>query len=302
MCIEEVSTPLAGKRVVLGVEAAGHEFAKNKRHLRILAGHARTAFVPARASASAPVGRTDRIQSFAPYRHIQFETFPHMKILAPLIVSISLVGAACTPVGSMVADETTMAQRHETGPASEELLAARRADYQEVFDQAQRQGFISGAVRGALLGALIDSERGAVIGAAFGAILGSGYAAISAEHLLQEREEFLNRQQIIENILDASRGATARSMDDADLVSRAVTEQTRIAAAPDAEEQLRLGESIATVRRAAEMRAVLIEELLQEAELTPEEQAEVREQITLQRQALSVIRAQQQAWETRTNG
>ena len=50
------------------------------------------------------------------------------------------------------------------------------------------------------------------------------------------------------------------------------------------------------------MRAVLIEELLQEAELTPEEQAEVREQITLQRQALSVIRAQQQAWETRTNG
>ena len=73
-------------------------------------------------------------------------------------------------------------------------------------------------------------------------------------------------------------------------------------AAPDAEEQLRLGEPIATVRRAAEMRAVLIEELLQEAELTPEEQAEVREQITLQRQALSVIRAQQQAWETRTNG
>ena len=157
-------------------------------------------------------------------------------------------------------------------------------------------------MRGALLGALIDSERGAVIGAAFGAILGSGYAAISAEHLLQEREKFLNRQQIIENILDASRGATARSMDDADLVSRAVTEQTRIAAAPDAEEQLRLGESIATVRRAAEMRAVLIEELLQEAQLTPEEQAEVREQITLQRQALSVIRAQQQAWETRTNG
>ena len=119
---------------------------------------------------------------------------------------------------------------------------------------------------------------------------------------MQEREEFLNRQQIIENILDASRGATARSMDDADLVSRAVTEQTRIAAAPDAEEQLRLGESIATVRRAAEMRAVLIEELLQEAELTPEEQAEVREQITLQRQALSVIRAQQHAWETQTNG
>ena len=115
---------MAGKRVVLGVEAAGHEFEKNKRHLRILAGHARTAFVPARASASDPVGCADRIQSFAPYRHIQFETFPHMKILAPLIVSISLVGAACTPVGSMVADETTIAQRHETGPASEELLAA----------------------------------------------------------------------------------------------------------------------------------------------------------------------------------
>ncbi|WP_439139925.1 hypothetical protein [Roseicyclus sp.] len=225
-----------------------------------------------------------------------------MKTFAPLIVSLSLVGAACTPVGSMMTEEATITQRHEMGPANDELLAARQADYQRVFDQAQRQGFISGALRGALLGALIDSERGAVIGAAFGAILGSGYAAISAEHLLQEREEFLNRQQIIENILDASRGATERSMDDAHLVSRAVSEQTRIAAPADAEEQMRLGESIATVRRAAEMRAVLIEELLQEAQLTPEEQAEVREQITLQRQALNVIRAQQQAWETQTNG
>ena len=65
MCIEEVSTPLAGKRVVLGVEAAGHEFEKNKRHLRILAGHARTAFAPARAIASDPFGCADRIQSFA---------------------------------------------------------------------------------------------------------------------------------------------------------------------------------------------------------------------------------------------
>lgn len=225
-----------------------------------------------------------------------------MKTLAPLIVSISLFGAACAPLGTMMGDGDTVTKRHEVATASTELLVARQADYQAVFDQAQRQGFISGALRGALLGALIDSERGAVIGAAFGAILGSGYAAISAEHLLQEREEFLNRQQIIENILDASRGATARSKDDADLVSRAVTEQNHIAAARDADDAMRIGESIATVRRAAEMRAVLIEELLQEAQLTPDEQADVREQIILQRQALSVIRAQQQAWETRNDG
>lgn len=237
-----------------------------------------------------------------PFHHFHNETFRPMKTIAPLLVCVSLVSAACTPAGEPMGEDTAMAQNAAPAQASDDLLAAREADYQAVFEQAQRQGFIAGGLRGAMLGALIDSERGAVIGAAFGAILGSGYAAISAEHLLQEREEFLNRQKIIENILDASRSATARSIDDADLVSRAVSEQTRIGAGMADTDDDRIGNAIATVRRAAEMRAVLIEELMHEAQLTPAQQDEVRAQITLQRQAVSVIRVQQQAWEARTNG
>ena len=222
-----------------------------------------------------------------------------MKIIAPLILSAGLFGAACSPAtgpgGQIVA-------KHHLETAPTELLAAREASYQELFEEAQRHGVLAGALRGAMLGLLIDGERGAVVGATFGAVLGSAYAVNTTEHLLQEREEFLNRQQIIENILDASRGATERSLEDAELVSRAVAEHLAVGGPVDPEVRTRIAGSITTLRHATEMRAVLIEEMLHEAELSADEQAQVRAEITLQREALREIRTRQAAWSTQANG
>ncbi|PWK62277.1 hypothetical protein [Roseicyclus mahoneyensis] len=223
-----------------------------------------------------------------------------MKIALPLILCVGFL-SACTPSTVSAPVEATSANSALHGPGASELLSERDAMYREVFEQAQLQGFLSGALRGLLLGALIDGERGAVFGMAAGAVFGSLYATTAAEQLLEEREEFLNRQQIIENILDASRGAAARSAEDAALVSRAVTEFTSLAPTGESAGEV-LGEQIGTLRRAVEMRAVLIEELLHEASLTPEQQAEVRAQIDAQRGSLRVIRAQQDAWRARSDG
>lgn len=222
-----------------------------------------------------------------------------MKIIAPLMLSAGLFGAACSPATAPMGD---IVGRQHVQAAPTELLAAREASYQVVFDQAQRHGVLAGALRGAMLGLLIDGERGAVVGATFGAVLGSAYAVTTAENLLQEREEFLNRQQIIENILDASRGATERSLEDAELVSRAVSEHLALGGPVDPEVQTRIADSITTIRHATEMRAVLIEEMLHEAELSADEQEQVRAEITLQREALREIRTRQAAWSTQANG
>lgn len=225
-----------------------------------------------------------------------------MKRAACLIVATLALASACTPTSGALTSEAaepgvSVAQADATA-----LLAERRAEYDEIFEQARAQGFFAGALRGIVLGALVDGERGAVIGAALGAALGTAYSVTAAEQLLQEREEFLNRQQIIENILAASRGATARSAADAELVSRAVTQYTTPSTPLDAETRSDVTRSIATVRQAVEMRALLITELLEETALTPEEQAEVRAEIERQRDALSVIRAQQDVWSAQTNG
>ncbi len=223
-----------------------------------------------------------------------------MKVTLPLILCVGFL-SACTPstTSGPVDAASVPSSMREAGAA--ELLSERDAIYREVFQQAQLQGFLSGALRGLVLGALIDGERGAVFGMAVGAAAGSVYATSAAEQLLEEREEFLNRQEIIENILDASRGAAARSAEDAALVSRAVTEFSTLAPVEEGTGEA-LGEQIGTVRRAVEMRAVLIEELLQEASLTPAQQADVRAQIDSQRGSLRVIRAQQDAWRARSDG
>ena len=223
-----------------------------------------------------------------------------MKIVAPLIVTLGLLGAGCVP--APVLQETHGVNRDHMAAGHADALAQREADYAAVFDQARRQGLLAGALRGAMLGLLIDGERGAVFGATVGAMAASVYAVTVTEQLLQEREEFQNRQQIIENILAASKGATARSLEDADLVSRAVSEHLAIGAAADPEVQSRVTGSINTIQRAAEMRAVLIEEMLHEAELSEEAKLEVRTQIDLQRDALRRIRAEQSAWSAQSNG
>lgn len=223
-----------------------------------------------------------------------------MKIVVPLVLSLGLFGAACSPTSAPRGGD--LVGRDHVAASATDMLAEREAQYQRVLEEAQRHGAIAGALRGAMLGLLADGERGAIVGATFGAVLGSAYAVTAAEQLLQEREEFLNRQQIIENIFDASQTATRRSLEDAHLVSRAVSEHRLAGLAPDPQLQSRVAGSITTIRRAAEMRAILIEEMLQEARLTEEESRDVRAQIELQREALRLIRDEQTAWSAQSNG
>ncbi len=224
-----------------------------------------------------------------------------MKLVAPLIVAAVALGSACTPTTDVPVSEGS-GQGLVAQADAPALLVQRGDEYAAVFEQARAQGFLAGALRGLLLGALVDGERGAIVGAALGAALGGAYAETAATQLLREREEFLNRQQIIENILAASQGATRRSADDAQVVSRAVTHFTTVAGPVDASQSARVDQSIAAVRQAVELRAVILAELMQMNDLSPEEAAAVQEQINLQRAALTDIRAQQAAWSARNDG
>lgn len=224
-----------------------------------------------------------------------------MKIAAPLIIAALALGSACTPTTAPPSPDAATPDVVVSQADTAALLAERRASYEEVFEQARLQGFLAGALRGLVLGALVDGERGALVGSALGAALGGAFSNTAAQQLLQEREEFLNRQQIIQNILDASRGATQRSVEDAALVSRAVSQFSTPAAPVDAAQRAALTGSIATMRQAVEMRALLLSELLQESDLTPDEQAQVQAEIDLQREALVQIRGQQDLWSAQTN-
>lgn len=224
-----------------------------------------------------------------------------MKLAAPLILAAVAFGSACTPTTD-AGDAHGVSSAAVTQADAPSLLVERGDEYAAVFEQAQAQGFIAGALRGLVLGALVDGERGAVVGAALGAALGGAFAETAATQLLREREEFLNRQQIIENILAASQGATRRSADDARIVSRAVTHFTSAAEPVDAVRGAEVTASIAAVRQAVELRAVILAELMHANELPPEEAAAVQAQIDLQRAALTDIRAQQEAWSARNDG
>ena len=224
-----------------------------------------------------------------------------MKLAVPLILAAVTLGSACTQTTGTAppeGDAAAVTPRQE----APELLVERADAYAQVFEQARVQGFVAGAVRGLLIGALVDGERGAFVGATLGAALGGAYSQTAATQLLREREEFLNRQQIIENILAASRGATERSTEDALIVSRAVTHFSTATAPADPALHGEMDASIAAVRQAVELRAMLIAELMQTSDLSPEDAAAVQEQIDLQRAALSDIRAQQDAWSARTDG
>ena len=223
---------------------------------------------------------------------------PKMKLAAPLILAVATLATACT----QTADTPPAAPAAVTQADAPTLLITRGDEYAEVFEQARAQGFFAGALRGLLLGALVDGERGALIGAALGAALGGAYSETAATQLLREREEFLNRQQIIQNILAASQGATRRSTDDARIVSRAVTHFTTMAGPVDAGQAAEVTQSIAAVREAVELRAVLIAELMYASDLSPEDASAVEAEIDLQRAALTDIRAQQDAWSARNDG
>lgn len=216
---------------------------------------------------------------------------------ALLLVCCALLGTSCTSTVSPGGNIAVVSVQPDVAlPASHELIQRNDA-YREVFEQARLHGFVAGAIRGALLGALIDSEAGIFIGAAFGAAFGSAYANTTAERLLQERDEFLNRQQVIENILAASGDAASRTAEDAEIVSRAVTEWSNPVVTPHTEglEQT-IDSSISTLRRAAEMRAVLIEELFLSADLTEQERVHVRTALDRQWASVRQIRAEQELW------
>jgi hypothetical protein len=209
--------------------------------------------------------------------------------------------ASCT-VSEHVETPEPVVQGEASASLHMDALAEREAMYAEVFKQAERQGILLGGLRGALLGALVKGEGGAVTGAILGAIIGSAYSVNVAERLLQERDEFINRQEIIENILNASKLAADRSTEDAALVSRALTAHTTSVALIDSETHDQFADAVATVRRAVELRAVLIGEALREAELPEEEARQVRSEIARQMEALRNIQAQQKVWSALDHG
>jgi hypothetical protein len=220
--------------------------------------------------------------------------------LKGMLLGATFFVVACTPTEQGNTTGSYAVQPSASDPMA--ALSQREALYAEVFEQAERQGMLIGGLRGALLGALVQGEGGAVAGGVLGAIIGSSYSVSVAERLLQERGEFLNRQEIIENILEASTLAASRSIEDAELVTRALSAQTLSADAIDNMTHMQFAQSVATVRRAVELRALLVEEALLEASLPDAEEEQVRQEIARQIDALRRIRKQEEIWNGVSHG
>lgn len=230
-----------------------------------------------------------------------------------LSLGVVLLAAGCTPAGQdgaitpdVAADQTVTVEPlsavDPAASASMQALAERKEIYADVFQQAERQGMVLGGLRGVLIGALVDGERGALAGAFLGAIFGASYSVSAADRLLQERDEFLNRQEIIESILSSSKLAADRSAEDAELVTSALDAQTLSGEEVDPETFMQFTESVAVVRRAVELRAVLIEEALREAAPPEAEAEQVKLEIARQLESLRKIREQEEAWSKLSNG
>jgi uncharacterized membrane protein len=176
-------------------------------------------------------------------------------------------------------------------------LSDRHKEYENVFREARRQGLVAGALRGALVGALVSGEgAGAAAGAFLGAIIGSNHSVLVAERLLNDRQEFMNRQAIVDNVLSAARIAAEKTERDAQLVASVSEKFSKYDQMPDPATRLRFSLATEYVSRAAELRALVIEESLQEAKLPSNQSQEVGELLARQLNALSHIREMQGNW------
>jgi hypothetical protein len=183
-----------------------------------------------------------------------------------------------------------------------DALTAKQRQYEQIFREARQQGLVSGGLRGALVGALISGEgAGAAAGAILGAIIGSNYSVVAAEKLLQEREEFLNRQAIVDNVLNAARTATDQTEQDAQIVTNAVEKYSKYSMDVDPMTREKVSAATVAVTRAVELRALVIEESLQEANISETEVQEIRLLLNRQIDALSRIRALQNSWASEAN-
>ena len=183
------------------------------------------------------------------------------------------------------------------------VLIEKEREYEKIFREARKQGLISGALRGALVGALISGEgAGAAAGAILGGIIGSNYSIVAADKLLQEREEFLNRQTIVDNVLLAARNATTQTELDAKIVGDAVDKYSKYSTSTDAATLKELSGATITVSRAVELRALVIEESLQEALISENDAQEIRLLLDRQMNAFARIRALQASWDNHADG
>jgi uncharacterized membrane protein len=215
--------------------------------------------------------------------------------------SIALVACASALPDSEVPNDVEATTALIASAELDELTEKQR-QYEQIFREARQQGLVSGGLRGALVGALISGEgAGAAAGAILGAIIGSSYSVVAAEKLLQEREEFLNRQAIVDNVLNAARSATDQTERDAQIVSSAVEKYSKYSYEIDAATRQKVSAATVTVSRAVELRALVIEESLQEATISENDAQEIRLLLNRQIDALTRIRALQNTWNSEAN-
>lgn len=228
-----------------------------------------------------------------------------MPALGGFIVAVSsLALMACAP-GNKNEEVPSNLEAHSShnSPNELDILAERELEYGRIFREARQQGLVSGALRGALVGVLVTGEgAGAAAGAFLGGIIGSNYSVVAAEKLLQEREEFLNRQAIVDNVLLAARNATAQTEQDAKIVEDAVERYSKYSALSDPAARMKISEATVTVSRAAELRALVITESAQEASISENEAQEIRLLLNRQMNALGRMREMQASWNSEADG
>lgn len=176
--------------------------------------------------------------------------------------------------------------------ANEQLDNLRNV-YEELYSEAERRGFVSGGINGLLLGAAIAGERGALFGAFVGAAAGAAYATLVVDDLLLEHSEFLNRQQLIENIPEVATRATQRTEEDAGIVSRAVSHHFANVEL-DSADPTEIANSVDVVTRVAELRMVLITEIASEGSLHESEHNFVDLQLSRQLEAIQSMHRERQ--------
>jgi hypothetical protein len=220
-----------------------------------------------------------------------------------LLISSSMTLIACSN-GMTKANLLNDTERSELifDTADLDALGRKSAEYQQVFREARVQGAISGGVRGAIVGAIISGEgSGVAVGAFLGGLVGSNYSVYAAEKLLQERQEFLNRQEIIDNILNAARDATNKTERDAEIVGSVVDSYSKYNSEAHIATREKISEAAAVVSRAAAVRALFIEESLKESKISEEDAQEIRALLKRQISAIKRMSNIEHAWNSESH-
>lgn len=139
----------------------------------------------------------------------------------------------------------------------EDILEARKNDYDNVMRTARQKGLAGGAVRGGIIGLLLaGNPEGAFAGALVGGAIGLQLSERAASNLIDEHQNYLIRRWSLDNIRAAARNDTENTKFDL-LLSEQVVENIKDQKLTRRSEQLLLNFSSRAESRVLALREII---------------------------------------------